>query len=100
MLTALTWLATTRIGRMAVAAGVFVLGALALIDKGRRDAQRAEERRKLKDYQETRKRADDALRRAEADTRPADERLEQHGHLRGAGKRSAAVPRRATKSPD
>ena len=69
MLTVLTWLATTRIGRMAVAAGALALGALALIGKGRRDAELAEERRKLKDYQETRKRADDALRRAEADTR-------------------------------
>ena len=82
MISLFTALAATRIGRMAVAAGVFVLGALALIGKGRRDAQRAEERRKLKDYHETRKRADEALQRAEADTRPADERLKEHGRLR------------------
>ena len=82
MLAILTWLAATRLGRMAVAAGALVLGALALIGKGRRDEQRAEERRKFKDYAETRKRADDALRRAEADTRPPDERLEEHGRLR------------------
>ena len=82
MLTAFVWLAGTRLGRIAVAAGALALGALALIGKGRRDARLAEERRKLKDYQETRKRADDALARAEADTRPPDERLKQHGKLR------------------
>lgn len=82
MIAAFAWLAGTRIGRMASAAGLFVLGILAVYGKGRGDAQRAEERRKLKDYAETRKRADAALERAEADTRPADERLKQHGKLR------------------
>ena len=82
MIAAFAWLATTRIGRMAVAGGVFVLGGLAIYGKGRRDAERAEERRKLKDYHETRKRADAALERAEADTRPGDERLKEHGRLR------------------
>ena len=82
MIAAFAWLAGTRLGRMVVAAGALALGALALIGKGRRDEQRAEERRKLKDYAETRKRADEALARAEADTRPADERLRQHGKLR------------------
>ena len=82
MLAAFTWLAGTRIGRMVVAAGVAVIGILTVYGKGRRDAELAEERRKLKDYAETRKRADAALRAAEADTRPADERLRQHGKLR------------------
>ncbi len=82
MIAAFAWLAGTRLGRIVVAAGGLALGALALIGKGRRDEQRAEERRKLKDYAETRKRADDALERAEADTRPADERLKEHRRLR------------------
>ena len=82
MITAFTWLATTRFGRMVAAAGVFVLGVLTVYGKGRRDARNAEERRKLKDYAETRKRADAALARAEADTRAPDERLEEHGRLR------------------
>ena len=82
MIAAFAWLATTRIGRMAVAAGALTLGLLALISKGRRDARNAEEQRKLKDYQETRKRADDALRAAQADKRASDERLKEHGRLR------------------
>ncbi len=82
MLAVFTWLAGTRIGRMVVAAGVAMVGILTVYGKGRRDEQRAEERRRLKDYTETRKRADEALQRAEADKRPADERLEEHGRLR------------------
>ena len=82
MLAAFTWLAGTRIGRIVAAAGVAMVGILTVYGKGRRDAQRAEERRRLKDYTETRKRADEALQRAEADKRPADERLEEHGRLR------------------
>ena len=82
MLSAFAWLAGTRIGRMVAAAGFAMVGILTVYGKGRRDAQRAEERKRLKDYQETRKRADAALARAEADTRPADERLKAHGKLR------------------
>ena len=82
MISVVTWLATTRFGRMVAAAGALALGILTVYGKGRRDAQRAEERRKLKDYAQTRKRADAALRRAEADTRPPDERLKEHGKLR------------------
>ncbi len=82
MIAAFAWLATTRFGRMAAAASVAVIGILTIYGKGRRDAELAEERRKLKDYAETRKRADDALQRAEADKRPADERLTEHGRLR------------------
>ena len=82
MLSVFAWLAGTRIGRMVVAAGVAMVGILTVYSKGRRDAQRAEERKRLQDYAETRKRADEALERAEADTRPADERLKEHGRLR------------------
>ena len=77
-----TWLAGTRIGRMVAAAGAVIVAAAALYGKGRRDATLAQEHDALKSYAKTRKRADDALRRAKVDTRPADERLKEHGRLR------------------
>ena len=82
MIPLLAWLAGTRTGRMAAIAGATVLGVLAVYGKGRRDAGKAGKRRRLADYRATRKRADAALRRAAADTRPADERLNEHGRLR------------------
>ena len=82
MIAVLAWLAGTRIGRITAAATAAILGALALYGKGRRDARQAGEHERLKDYAETRKRADEALARAEADQRSADERLEEHGRLR------------------
>jgi len=82
MITALAWLATTRLGRAAAVAGAAVIGIITIYGKGRRDAHSAAERRKLQDHARTRKRADAALKAARADKRPADKRLQQHGRLR------------------
>ena len=47
-----------------------------------RDAERAAERDALQGCVDTRKTADDALRASDGDTRPVDERLDEHGRLR------------------
>jgi len=49
---------------------------------GRKAARAEQAAEAAKSYIETRKRADAALRRAQADTRPADDRLAEHGRLR------------------
>ena len=76
------WLAGTRAGRLVAAAGAAALGILAIYGKGRRDARAAQERANLENYAETRKRADEALKRAEGDQTDPDERLRKHGRLR------------------
>ncbi len=76
------WLAGSKAGRMVALAGGFVLSVALLYRKGHRDAERAAERDALQGYVDTRKTADDALRASDGDTRPVDERLDEHGRLR------------------
>ncbi len=76
------WLAGSKAGRMVALAGGFVLSVALLYQRGRRDAERAAERDALQGYVDTRKTADDALRASDGDTRPVDERLDEHGRLR------------------
>ena len=78
----LGWLAGTRAGRLVAAAGAAALGILAIYGKGRRDARTAQEHEALENYADTRRRADEALKRAEGNTTAPDERLKQHGRLR------------------
>ncbi len=47
-----------------------------------RDAERAAERDALQGCVDIRKTADDALRASDGDTRPVDERPDEHGRLR------------------
>ena len=76
------WLAGSKAGRMAALTGSALLAVALLYRKGRRDAEQAAERDALQGYADTRKTADDALRASDGDTRPVDERLDEHGRLR------------------
>jgi len=80
----LRWLAGSRAGRVVSAIGAFLLALAAAKRSGRKAAQAEAEHAALEQYQATRQRADEALRKAEGDTRPVDARLQSHGRLRDA----------------
>ena len=80
----LRWLAGSRAGRVVSAIGAFLLALAAAKRSGRKQAEAQAERDALEQYQDTRQRADEALRKDEGDTRPVDARLQSHGRLRDA----------------
>ncbi len=76
------WLAGTRAGRLAALAGGAALALLLARRSGRKAAEAEAEIEANRASLDIRRRADDALQRAEDDTRPAERRLAQHGRLR------------------
>ncbi|WP_420011124.1 hypothetical protein [Tateyamaria sp.] len=77
-----TWLITSRFGRAAALAAGVLLAFFAVRRSGYRAAQ---EDRAIQDANaalDVRGRADEAMRRAEGDNRPLDDRLAEHGRLR------------------
>ncbi len=82
VITTWRWLVTSRAGRAAAAVAGILLTLLVARRAGYRAARRD---RALEDAGaaiDIRRRADQAFRRAEGDTRPVDERLAEHGRLR------------------
>lgn len=73
---------TSRLGKYAALAIAGLGIILAIYRKGRGDEERAHELKTEREYRKTRQKADEALRKAEADTRNVDERLKEKGHLR------------------
>jgi len=83
------WLATitrrftgSRAGRFAALVGAVILAILGVRRAGYRAAKRDRDMQDARAALDIRRRADEAMRRADGDNRPADERIAKHGRLR------------------
>lgn len=72
----------SRVGRGVGLIAVAVLAAFGIRRSGYKAAQRDRTAADAQSSLDIRRRADEAMRRAEGDTRPVDERIAEHGRLR------------------
>lgn len=77
-----TWLITSRFGRAAALAAGVVLAFFAVRRSGYGAAKKDRALQDANAALDVRDRADEAMRRAEGDNRPVDDRLAEHGRLR------------------
>ena len=75
-------LVTSEIGQYIGGAIVVLLAYFGARRSGAKAERRKQEKKKWRDYSDTRKRADQAARDADGDMRPVDERLRDSGALR------------------
>ena len=82
ILAALSWLWSSKLGRAIAAIGAALLGVLLVYQRGRSDQRKDAKVEDMEHAIEIRKRADQAARDADGDTRPVDDRLREHKRLR------------------
>lgn len=76
------WFRGSTVGRYLAIAGGILLAAWVVYARGKSAARAEAEVDDLKGALDVHHRADEALRRADGDTRPVDERLRGHNRLR------------------